>query len=227
MKILKIKFFFIYLYLRNPLIKIRAYVNNFRWGKDVLVIGFNNIKNLGRVEIGDRTVITINNRRVRTYALFTRDACIGKDNFLTVGRRIYIGSQFYSSSNCFMLCATHNYSDPTVPYKLAQVIANSTIWIQDNVFLGANVRIIGGVKIGFGSFINADTTILKNIPPLSYVTGSPAKILKRYNWNEKKWVDADRFDASSLPSYYTFKRSLKKGSGAPNPYSITSRNGWI
>lgn len=50
--------------------------------------------------------------------------------------------------------------------------------IGDNVSLGANVVIIGGVRIGNNVSIGAGSVVVKDIPDNSVAVGNPAKVIK-------------------------------------------------
>lgn len=50
--------------------------------------------------------------------------------------------------------------------------------LGDNVSLGANVVIIGGVKIGNNVTIGAGSVVVKDIPDNSVAVGNPAKVVK-------------------------------------------------
>lgn len=50
--------------------------------------------------------------------------------------------------------------------------------IGDNVFLGANVTIIGGVHVGNNVVVGAGSVVVKDIPDNCVVAGNPARILK-------------------------------------------------
>ena len=50
--------------------------------------------------------------------------------------------------------------------------------IGDNVFLGANVVVIGNVKIGNNVAVGAGSVVVKDIPDNSVVVGNPARIIK-------------------------------------------------
>lgn len=56
--------------------------------------------------------------------------------------------------------------------------------IGDNVSLGANVVIIGGVKIGNNVTIGAGSVVVKDIPDNSVAVGNPAKVIKMLPVNE-------------------------------------------
>jgi maltose O-acetyltransferase len=50
--------------------------------------------------------------------------------------------------------------------------------INNNVWLGAGVYVMPGVKIGENSVIGAGSIVTKDIPPNSIALGNPAKIVK-------------------------------------------------
>ena len=50
--------------------------------------------------------------------------------------------------------------------------------LGDNVALGANVVIVGGVKIGNNVTIGAGSVVVKDIPDNSVAVGNPAKVIK-------------------------------------------------
>lgn len=50
--------------------------------------------------------------------------------------------------------------------------------IGNNVSLGANVTIIGSVRIGYNVTIGAGSVVVKDIPDNCVAAGNPAKIIK-------------------------------------------------
>ena len=52
------------------------------------------------------------------------------------------------------------------------------IVIGKNVWIGANVTILGGVTIGDNSIIAAGAVVNKDIPPDSVAAGVPARVIK-------------------------------------------------
>lgn len=51
--------------------------------------------------------------------------------------------------------------------------------IGDDVWIGFNVTILKGVRIGNGCILGAETVITKDIPDWSMVVGNPARIIKQ------------------------------------------------
>jgi virginiamycin A acetyltransferase len=89
---------------------------------------------------------------------------------------------------------------PTVeqlPFKGDTVIGN-------DVWIGQNVTIMPGVKIGDGAIIATNATVTKNVEPYAIVGGNPARLIKMrfsnemielllklqwWNWDEQKIFD--------------------------------------
>ena len=78
-----------------------------------------------------------------------------------------------------------------------QKIENKPIVIEDDVWIGARVTVLGGVTIGRGAIVAAGAVVTKNVAPYSIVAGVPAKPLKM------------RFDEE------TIKKALKRNFETP------------
>jgi acetyltransferase-like isoleucine patch superfamily enzyme len=126
-----------------------------------------------------------------------RNAVIGKFCSIGSGVKIELGSHpvdfvsthpvFYANNKPFKTFATHTYFQE---YK--KVIIGNDIWI------GEDALIMGGVTIGDGAIIAAGSIVTKNVEPYAIVGGVPAKII-RYRFDEKvraiiqksQWWDKD------------------------------------
>ena len=66
-----------------------------------------------------------------------------------------------------------------VDWLTAQQQAESRlgIVIEDDVWVGAGVRVMDGVRIGRGSVIGAGAVVTKSIPPNSVAVGMPARVV--------------------------------------------------
>ena len=66
--------------------------------------------------------------------------------------------------------------------------------IEEDVWIGADVRILSGVKIGRGSVIGASSLVLKDIEPYSINVGVPAKKIKsRFSKETISWLEETRW----------------------------------
>lgn len=50
--------------------------------------------------------------------------------------------------------------------------------IGDDVWIGTNAIILGGVKVGQGAIIGADAVVAKDVPSYVVVVDNPAKVVK-------------------------------------------------
>ena len=63
--------------------------------------------------------------------------------------------------------------------------------IEDDVWIGANVLILKGVRVGRGSVVGAGSVVVKSIPPYTVYVGSPG--LKTWpRWDAKTIADHER-----------------------------------
>jgi len=90
--------------------------------------------------------------------------------------RVVIGDNFHSGGGCLLLTSNHNYEGAAIPYDDTHIVKE--IIIQDNVWLGSRVLILGGVTIGEGAIIQAGALIHKDVPKGAIVGGNPGKIIK-------------------------------------------------
>jgi len=65
----------------------------------------------------------------------------------------------------------------------------SPVRIGNNVWLGEGVCVLKGVEIGENSIIGAASVVTKSIPPNSIAVGSPAQVIKQYDFALKEWIN--------------------------------------
>lgn len=118
---------------------------------------------------------------------------IGDYVHIAAGEKVNIGDNCLAASKIFISDINHGdysgtfeYSSPDIPPDKRKIFTKP-VSIGNNVWIGENVCILWGVKIGDNCIIGANSVVNKDIPKNSIVAGSPAKILKRYNINTNKW----------------------------------------
>ncbi|NHQ59240.1 acyltransferase [Chlorobium sp. BLA1] len=90
---------------------------------------------------------------------------------------INIGSNCLIGPNVVMRTANHKFSNPGILIRL-QGHSSGDIVIEDNVWIGANAVILGGIRIKTGSIIAAGAVVTRDVPSMVIVAGVPAKIIK-------------------------------------------------
>lgn len=90
--------------------------------------------------------------------------------------KVIIGDNFHSGMDCVMITQVHNYKGDKLPYDETTILKE--IFIEDNVWLGHGVIILGGVTIGEGAIIQAGSVVVKDIPKYGIAGGNPAAVFK-------------------------------------------------
>lgn len=92
------------------------------------------------------------------------------------GGIVKIGNHFHSGIECMIINENHNYEGNMIPYDSTYIY--KTVIIEDCVWFGNRVMVVGNVTIGEGAIIAAGSVVCKDVPPLAIVGGNPAKIIK-------------------------------------------------
>lgn len=91
--------------------------------------------------------------------------------------RVEIGDNFHSATGCRLLTDIHNYEGQKIPYDSS--IISKDILIEDNVWLGESVMVLGGVTIGEGAIIQAGSVVVNDIPKYAIAGGHPARVFSQ------------------------------------------------
>lgn len=134
-------------------------------------------------------VIHDNKNRIPDLSIET-DASIEQNVHIVCHSRIRIGENVAISANCCILDVTHPYEDLRDPVKIVGRIRDddSFVEIGDGSLIGFGVVVLPNVRIGKCVVVGANAVVKCDIPDYSVAVGSPAKIVKRYDWTMGKWV---------------------------------------
>lgn len=141
----------------------------FEIGRDAIVEDFAVINNgAGDLSIGEGTCIGIG-------SVVVGPAEIGKYVFL--GQHVSVQG------------IVHGFEDAEIDPNKQPLMIRPT-HIGDYTHLGTNSTIVPGVTIGERCQIGAGSVVTKDIPPYSVAVGNPARVVKRYDFEQKAWVRA-------------------------------------
>lgn len=104
-------------------------------------------------------------------------------------RKVSIGENVLVASNVFIIDYNHGMSPLTPNYLDNPLSLSEGVVIEDGVWIGNNVIILPGVTIGKKSIIGAGSVVTRNIPAYSIALGSPAKVIKHFDFEAEKWVE--------------------------------------
>lgn len=112
---------------------------------------------------------------------------IGAVQSIDIGDRVLIASKvFISDHNHGSYGLNKVHTDPRIPPG-KRPLSSAPVVIEDDVWIGEFVSVLPGVRIGKGSIIGTMSTVTKSIPPYCIAVGSPARVVKRYNFETNCW----------------------------------------
>lgn len=112
-------------------------------------------------------------------------SCIEK---ILIGHDVLFGSHVYVSDHGHGSYRGPNQSDPDISPSKRSLGGGGAVFIDDSVWIGDNVVILGPVTIGKGAIIGANSVVRHDIPAASIAVGAPAVVVKRYDSNSQEWL---------------------------------------
>lgn len=178
--------------------KLRSFLlfgstNRVFFGKNVGLIG--NIKIGHYVSIMDNSTLRGKNTIIENDVFIHENVLIRSRKAVVIGEgttinkntcvldNVIIGKQCSIAPNCVIVGSNHNFSDKHQSIK-QQGFSSEGIIICDDVWIGANVTILDGVKIEKGAIVAAGAVVNKNVPEFTVFGGVPAKMISRRGLNE-------------------------------------------
>ena len=108
---------------------------------------------------------------------------IGQENHLTSASFIHIGNGVQTGKCVLISDNSHgnplNECELLLPPFERPLHSKGGITIEDNVWIGENAVILGGVFIGAGAIIGANAVVTHDVPPRAIAVGCPAKNMTR------------------------------------------------
>lgn len=99
---------------------------------------------------------------------------------------VVIGDRVMFGPNVSIVTAAH---DTSVLSRQKQVEFSHPIFIGNDCWIGSNVTILPGVRIGRGTTIGAGSVVTKDIPPYTVAYGSPCRVRKKIQTVEEEMAD--------------------------------------
>lgn len=105
---------------------------------------------------------------------------------ITCADKIELGRSVIVVSNVTITDIIHPYEDISIPINASPIITKP-VKIGDETYIYNNSVILPGSTIGKHCVIGANSVVNSNIPDYSIAVGNPAKVIKQYNFETKKW----------------------------------------
>ena len=91
---------------------------------------------------------------------------------------ITLGNDVMMGPRCTILTRNHQFDSVSVPMNQQGFAQDLPVVIEDDVWIGANVTITAGVRIGRGTVVAAGAVVTRDVPAFSVVGGVPARVLR-------------------------------------------------
>ncbi len=125
------------------------------------------------------------NVNIEKGAVFSRHLSLGDYSGVginaKIGGKCTIGKYVMMAPDCTIYSRNHEFSDLSRPMMEQGYSEPQEVIIGDDVWIGGNVTILPGVKIGSHSIIGACSVVTKDVPEYAIVAGNPAQIKKYRN----------------------------------------------
>ena len=174
-----------------PRIDSRSFIGTDGMGKGCTLEGGD------RLSIGRNSFVGVGSELLAYHSHFDRPL----DSHLIIGKHVRI------TARCRITCAgtirigddalfgpdvfitDHNHGmDPEAPGGYSpQDITVQDVTIEEGVWLGQRVCVLPGVTVGAHSIVGANSVVTHDIPPYSMAVGSPARVIKQWNFERKCW----------------------------------------
>jgi lipopolysaccharide O-acetyltransferase len=133
-------------------------------------------------QIKDNIVIKFgNNVQLNDYVHITAMENVSIGNNVLFASKIYISDCSHGSYS-----GNENDSHPNTTPAERTLFAKPVV-IEDNVWLGEFVSVLPGVTIGKGTIVGSNSVVSKSLPEYVIAVGSPAKPIKKFNFQNSRW----------------------------------------
>lgn len=164
------------------------YANNIKFGSSVYVDANCRLHaSNAEIVVGNSTRI-MRNSYICTYVsnarqgegIYIGNKCwVGINSVLSSGQGgIFVGDNVLIGPNVTIVSGEHNFNDYQLP-SIEQEYSGNPIFIHENVWIGANAVIVGGVTIGRHAVVAAGAVVTKDVESYTVAGGVPAKLVKR------------------------------------------------
>lgn len=112
---------------------------------------------------------------------------IGHFSHIVALSQVTIEMNVLIADKVFISDCTHNFNEIDIPIVNQGVSIIKSISIGEGTWVGEGVAICGA-SIGKHCVIGANSVVINDIPDYCVAVGSPAKIVKEYDFIKKQWV---------------------------------------
>lgn len=100
---------------------------------------------------------------------------------VVIGNDVLMGNDILITDNDHGMDAGNERS------YMRQMNSSKPVNIGDGCWIGEKVTVLQGSTIGEKAIIGANSVVKGNIPPYTIAVGTPARVIKKWNFGPKQW----------------------------------------
>ena len=155
------------------------------------------IDGIENIEIGDNVFIAYKTwlaamplTREKSKLIIEDGVNIGNFNHIYATQSIIIRKNVLTADKVYISDNLHGYEDINTPIIKQPIVQKNEVEIGEGSWLGENVCVMGA-SIGKHCVVGANSVVTKDFPDYCVIVGAPAKIIKRYCFEQQKWRKTD------------------------------------
>lgn len=141
-------------------------------------------------KIGRGTSIHLNCYLLGKHIDIGENSVINRNCFLDGRGKLTIGKNVSISPGVQLITGEHEMNAPSFEF------VSKDLCIEDYVWIGTNVIVLPGIRIGRGAVVCSGAIVTKDVGPLQVVAGIPARVIKyreeaalKYTLKWNPWFD--------------------------------------
>ena len=140
-------------------------------------------KDVLSLEVGDRSILSNNVMLSCKNGSITvgEDVGLNAQTIIqsTTGNAVTIGDNCVIGQRCLVIGGgNYDISNRNDLIRTSPIVDDGGVTVENNVWLGANVSVLGGVTVGQGSVAGTGAVVSRSVPPFSVCLGVPAKVVR-------------------------------------------------
>ncbi|PVH25605.1 DapH/DapD/GlmU-related protein [Sphingobacterium corticibacter] len=153
-------------------------------GKPIIILGARNISIGKKVRIFPHVRMECHGSKSSIY--IEDEVGIAQNVHITSGAKLRIGRSSTILANVFITNIDHQYSQVDMKVLDQSWNVKETI-IGENCFIGIGACIQAGTILGKQCIVGANSVVRGSFPDYCVIVGTPARVVKRYNFETKNW----------------------------------------
>ena len=145
-----------------------------RWRKNLKYAWARFVARLNGAQVGDAVVMPLSlAKKMNSNCVIGNHVTIETDKIdtrcpLTIGSNVII-----SGEDTRIITASHDVDSPDWNYKEYGLKIEDYVWIATNALILPSCR-----AVGYGSVVGAGSVVVKNVAPMSIISGNPAVLIR-------------------------------------------------